>query len=132
VCEFLAKLLTIAAVSFGGRLRLGRRRQAGIAQRGEQQLCVLPTGVQFLHPAPPQLGASRKQLRMKTGPIRHRAIYEKLRALKIGEEITIARSEWRARTPPTSALVYARNHRGKFVVRKLVDRAGWLVVRASE
>jgi len=35
-------------------------------------------------------------------PIHHRSIYEKLRDLKFGQGITIARSEWMARTPPTS------------------------------
>jgi hypothetical protein len=45
---------------------------------------VLPMGVQFLHLAPTQIRL-KEALRMKTGPIRHRTIYDKLRALKIGE-----------------------------------------------
>jgi hypothetical protein len=68
---------------------------------------------------------------MTTGPIRNRAVYETIRALKVGEELTIKRSEWRALTLPPAALLNA-GYRGQFDVRWLDDGDGWLVVRVKE
>jgi hypothetical protein len=68
---------------------------------------------------------------MTTGPIRNRAVYETIRALKVGEELMIKRSEWRALTLPPAALLNA-GYRGQFDVRWLADGDGWLVVRVRE
>src|SRR5450631_921242 len=68
---------------------------------------------------------------MTTGPIRNRAIYNTLRALKVGEELTINRSEWRTRTLPPAALIIP-GYRGQFEVKWLEDGDGWRVLRLKE
>jgi hypothetical protein len=68
---------------------------------------------------------------MTGGPIRNRAIYNTLRALKVGEELTIMRSEWKMQTIPPATL-RAPRHKDQFEVRWLEDGDGWLVVRVKE
>jgi hypothetical protein len=68
---------------------------------------------------------------MTTGPIRNRAVYNTLRALKVGQELTIKRSEWRTQTLPPAALVIP-GYRGQFDVTWLEDGDGWRVVRLKE
>jgi len=66
-----------------------------------------------------------------SGPMRNRAIYEKLRNLKVGEELTISYSEWRTMTSPVIALRAAR-YSHQFKVHRLADRGGWVVVRLRD
>jgi hypothetical protein len=68
---------------------------------------------------------------MTGGSKRNRTIYNTLRALKVGEELTIKRSEWKAQTLP-SATLRAPVHKDQFEVRWLDDRNGWRVVRVKE
>jgi hypothetical protein len=68
---------------------------------------------------------------MTTGPIRNRAVYDTIRGLKVGEELTIKRSEWRTQTIPTAAFSIPK-YRGQFEVKWLEDGDGWRVVRLKE
>jgi hypothetical protein len=67
---------------------------------------------------------------MTTGPIRNRAMYDRLRALKVGQELTIKRSEWRTQTIPPATLGIPK-YRGQFEVSWLEDGDGWRVVRVK-
>jgi hypothetical protein len=62
---------------------------------------------------------------------RNRAMYETIRALKVGEEMTIKRSEWSTVTLPPAAL-NIRDYRSQFEVRWLEDGDGWRVIRVKE
>jgi hypothetical protein len=66
-----------------------------------------------------------------SGPMGNRAIYEKIRALKVGEELTVNRSEWKTMTPPT-AILHNPSYCGQFSVRRLDERAGWVIVRLKD
>jgi hypothetical protein len=68
---------------------------------------------------------------MTTGPIRNRAVYDTLRAMKVGEELTIRRSEWRTQTIPPASFSIPK-YRGQFEVKWLEDGDGWRVVRLKE
>jgi len=67
--------------------------------------------------------------RSKTGPIGNRQIYERLKSLKVGEGLTVGRSEWKGRSPPTQNLQYTSRYRGEFAVSRLEGGTGWLIVK---
>jgi hypothetical protein len=66
---------------------------------------------------------------MVRGPKPNRKIYERIQALKVGEELIIGRSDWKARTPPRGNLLHHQNYRGQFLVRTIEDQTGWTVLR---
>ena len=65
------------------------------------------------------------------GPIATRHIYERMRALQVGEAFTVAWKDWRAATPPTGTMGKSRRYRDHFKVEELGDGRGWLISRVK-
>jgi hypothetical protein len=65
----------------------------------------------------------------RQGPVANRGTYEKILALMIGKKLTVARSEWIGKTPLGHTLSNNPNYRGRFSVRTLEDKTGWVIVR---
>jgi uncharacterized protein (DUF2249 family) len=65
---------------------------------------------------------------MITGPIGNRRIYDRLKSLKVGQELKLEISEWKGHTTPQS-LNWNPRYQGQFTVRRLADGTGWVVMR---
>ncbi len=56
----------------------------------------------------------------------------KLKELPIGEGITLKRTEWKAKYPPTQvARKLEKKYNWKFRTGRLLDNSGWLLQRVS-
>jgi hypothetical protein len=65
----------------------------------------------------------------RTGPIANREVYEKIRALRIGNRLAVPRSAWIGKTPLGHTLNNNPNYRGRFSVCTSDDKSGWVIVR---
>jgi hypothetical protein len=60
-----------------------------------------------------------------------RAVYDRLKALQVGEEFTLKPSEWKSATPPTDSIGHSRKYRDRFQVRELEVGQGWVITRVK-
>jgi hypothetical protein len=77
-------------------------------------------------------GAARGEVnepKKLTGPMGNRPVYKRLNTLEVGGCLTLLKTEWKARTSPMSTLLYSKNYRGQFLVRRLDDGTGWVIWR---
>jgi len=66
------------------------------------------------------------------GTIATRRVYERIRALQVGEDFTLLRSEWKVATLPTDSIGKAIRYRDHIKVRELEDGTGWIILRVKE
>ena len=62
-------------------------------------------------------------------PMVNRRVYKRLSALEVGGCLTLMKAEWKAKSSPTSTLLYSKTYRGQFLVRRLEDATGWVIWR---
>ena len=72
-----------------------------------------------------------KARRMAYGPIATRRIYERVRAMQVGEELTAKHEEWAMATPFADAIVKSPTCRDDYKVRELEGGKGWVVTRVN-
>ena len=60
-----------------------------------------------------------------------RAVYDRLKALQVGEEFTLKPSEWKSATPPTDSIGQSPRYRDCFQVRELEVGKGWVITRVK-
>lgn len=62
----------------------------------------------------------------------HPTLYSVIDALKVGEGVSFSKSEWKAKSPPSSVIGSRYNSTGiQFSVRQLADRSGYVVIRKA-
>jgi hypothetical protein len=64
-----------------------------------------------------------------TGPVANRGIYERIRRLTLGDELLVRHSEWKSKTLLNYVIPYNRNYAGRFLIDRLDDKSGWMIMR---
>jgi hypothetical protein len=59
------------------------------------------------------------------------AVYDRLKALQVGEEFTLKPSEWKSATPPTDSVGHSRRYRDRFQLWELKVGKGRVITRVK-
>ena len=72
-----------------------------------------------------------KARRMAYGPIATRKIYDRVRSMQVGEELTVKWEEWAMATPLSDAILKSPTYRDEYKVRELEGGKGWMITRVK-
>jgi hypothetical protein len=65
------------------------------------------------------------------GTLATRTVYQRLRALEVGEEFTLSTKEWKVATSPMDSIGKSVRHRDHIKVRELENGTGWIISRVK-
>jgi hypothetical protein len=84
-----------------------------------------------LRDAPPTEKIEKQPRRSRYGPVATRRVYQRVRALKVGEELTVSANDWQAATSPMHTIRRSERYRDDFQVRELEGGRARIISRVK-
>jgi hypothetical protein len=73
-----------------------------------------------------------KRFNVHTSSKANQPTYDRLKALAVGESLTVTRAQWKGRTTLANVLRNSKTYQGQFAVRSLGGGTGWVIRRLKD